>query len=68
MMSRSTFSTLRHSFDTYRFVQRLEGEGFTREAAEAVMASLGDVVNECQMNISKASVSKVEFEKVFSLI
>ena len=35
-----------HQFDTYRLVQKLEGEGFSREAAEAIMASLSEVVFE----------------------
>ncbi|KAI8907499.1 putative mitochondrion protein [Powellomyces hirtus] len=52
-----------HQFDTYRLVQRLEGDGFSRESAEAVMASLSEVVSESINNISRTSVTKSDFEK-----
>ncbi|KAI9355739.1 mitochondrion protein [Zopfochytrium polystomum] len=52
-----------HSFDTYRFVQRLEADGFTRESAEAIMNSLSEVVKESIHGISATSISKSEFEK-----
>ncbi|KAI8998334.1 hypothetical protein BC832DRAFT_594944 [Gaertneriomyces semiglobifer] len=52
-----------HQFDTYRLVQRLEAEGFSRERAEAIMASLSEVVSENLNNISRTSVAKSEFEK-----
>ena len=60
MWSRRVF---RRHFDTYRFVQRLEAEGFSRESAEACMSSLGEVVNEYLGNMSRSSVSKAEYEK-----
>ena len=49
-------------FDTYRFVQRLEGEGIPRDAAEAVMSSLGEVLGECLSSVEKASVSRADYE------
>ncbi|KAJ3173235.1 hypothetical protein HDU88_004697 [Geranomyces variabilis] len=52
-----------HQFDTYRLVQRLEGDGFSRERAEAVMASLSEVVSESVGAISRTAVTKSEFEK-----
>ncbi|KAJ3056421.1 hypothetical protein HK097_007034 [Rhizophlyctis rosea] len=52
-----------HQFDTYRLVQKLEGEGFSREAAEAIMASLSEVVFESISNISRTSVTTADFEK-----
>ncbi len=56
-------STLHH-FDTYKFVQRLEGEGFPRESSEAIMNSLAEVVSESVTNFSRSIVTKSEFEKV----
>jgi hypothetical protein len=35
-----------HHFDTLKFVQRLKGEGFTEEQAEAMMRVLSDVIEE----------------------
>ncbi|KAI8819568.1 DUF1640-domain-containing protein [Fimicolochytrium jonesii] len=52
-----------HQFDTYRLVQKLEGDGFSRESAEAVMASLSEVLAESINNISRTSVTKSDFEK-----
>ncbi|KAI8927852.1 DUF1640-domain-containing protein [Entophlyctis helioformis] len=52
-----------HNFDTYRFVQRLEADGFQRESAEAVMNSLAEVVNESVHNLSRTSVTRTDFEK-----
>ncbi|KAK6094729.1 Protein fmp32, mitochondrial [Batrachochytrium dendrobatidis] len=52
-----------HNFDTYKFVQRLEADGFRRNSAEAVMGSLSEVVGESVNNMSKTSVTKTEFEK-----
>ena len=51
------------SFDTYKFVQKLEGNGYSRETSEAVMNSLGEVLNTSIFNISKTSVSKADYEK-----
>lgn len=35
-----------YHFDTFKFVERLEAEGFTREQSEAIMASLREVISE----------------------
>jgi hypothetical protein len=35
-----------HHFDTLKFVQRLQGEGFTEEQAAAMMKVLNDVIEE----------------------
>lgn len=35
-----------YHFDTFKFVERLETEGFTREQSEAIMASLREVITE----------------------
>jgi hypothetical protein len=51
------------NLDTYRFVQRLESDGFTREKAEAIMNSLVEIVTESSNNLLKQSVTKPEFEK-----
>ncbi|KAJ3278254.1 hypothetical protein HK104_002517 [Borealophlyctis nickersoniae] len=42
---------------------RLEVEGFSKESAEAIMASLSEVVQESISNISRTSVQKADFEK-----
>eukprot|EP00842_Homolaphlyctis_polyrhiza_P001811 jgi/Hompol1/2630/HPOL_006088-RA len=52
-----------HNFDTYRFVQRLEADGFSRDGAEAIMNSLTEVVGESVNNLSATSVTSTEFEK-----
>ena len=38
--------TDKYRFDTYRFVEKLESEGFSREQAEAIMNSLSYVIEE----------------------
>ena len=35
-----------YHFDTFKFVRRLEAEGFTLEQSEAVMSSLREVIDE----------------------
>jgi hypothetical protein len=35
-----------HHFDTLKFVQRMEEEGFTEEQAEGMMRVLSDVIEE----------------------
>ncbi len=52
-----------HHFDTYKFVNRLEEKGFSREASEAIMNSVADVVTESVSHYSSAMVSRTEFEK-----
>ena len=45
---RRTFNTVAgmSNFDTYKFITRLEADGFSREKAEAIMSSLTELVNE----------------------
>ncbi|KAI9146170.1 mitochondrial protein [Paraphysoderma sedebokerense] len=50
-------------FDTYKFVQKLEQEGFTREQSESIMTSFSEVVNESMQNLTKNMVSKSDQEK-----
>ena len=52
------------NFDTFRFVQKLEMEGISKEAAEGCMASLDEVVSEYISNLNKNSVSKQEYENI----
>ncbi|KAI9595674.1 DUF1640-domain-containing protein [Syncephalis fuscata] len=52
-----------YSFDSYKFVQRLEAEGFTLQQSEAIMRSLQEVINESLENLVKSSVTKAEQEK-----
>ena len=52
------------TFDTFKFVQKLELEGISREAAEGCMASLDEVVSDYVMRVSKESVSKQEYENI----
>ncbi|RUS29873.1 putative mitochondrion protein [Jimgerdemannia flammicorona] len=63
-----------HHFDTYKFVQKLENDGFTREQAEAILDSLSEVINESELtdlsqyfdsmaNLTKNMVTKAEQEK-----
>jgi hypothetical protein len=52
------------NLDTYRFVQRLESDGFSREKAEAIMTSLVEIVSESSTNLQNQSITKGEFEKL----
>ncbi|RUS19564.1 mitochondrion protein, partial [Endogone sp. FLAS-F59071] len=52
-----------HHFDTYKFVQKLEQDGFTREQAEAILDSLSEVIDESVANLTKNMVTKVDQEK-----
>ena len=72
----NTFPQRRHPFlflsqklysshwDTYRFVQKLEGEGFSRENSEAIMNSLSQVLDESVEDLSDTLVSHGDFESV----
>lgn len=40
-----------YHFDTFKFVERLEAEGFSREQSEAIMASLREVISERYISI-----------------
>ncbi|KAJ3270058.1 hypothetical protein HDV01_000606 [Terramyces sp. JEL0728] len=52
-----------HNFDTYKFVQRLEADGFSREGAEAIMNSLTEVVYDSCANLENSSVTRPDFDK-----
>lgn len=58
---RQSFSTaprlLRdHHFDTLKFVQRLQDEGFSEDQARAVMLVLSDVIEESIQNLTRTMV------------
>lgn len=50
-------------FDTFKFVERLEKQGFTTEQSEVIMLSLQKVINENMQDLTKVMVSKAEREK-----
>lgn len=56
--------TRQNYFDTFKFVERLEKEGFSRQQSEAIMSSLQRVISESMMDLNKMMVSKAEREKV----
>lgn len=57
-------SLSQRNFDTFRFVQKLEMEGLSKEVAEGCMASLDEVVTEYISNVHKTSVPKQEYENI----
>lgn len=54
-------------FDTFKFVERLEKEGFTTQQSEVIMNSLQKVISESMKDLTKIMVSKAEREKVCGL-
>jgi hypothetical protein len=52
-----------HHFDTLKFVQRLQQEGFTEEQATAMMKVLGDVLEESIQNLTRTMVLREDQEK-----
>ncbi|KAG0314213.1 hypothetical protein BGZ99_008292 [Dissophora globulifera] len=52
-----------HHFDTHRFVEKLEREGFTRQQSEAIMNALDEVVTESMDNLTKNMVTKADQDK-----
>ncbi|KAF9327158.1 hypothetical protein BG006_009492 [Podila minutissima] len=52
-----------HHFDTHRFVEKLEREGFTRQQSEAIMNALDEVVSESMDNLTKNMVTKADQDK-----
>ncbi|PNS17727.1 Protein FMP32, mitochondrial [Sphaceloma murrayae] len=52
-----------HHFDTLKFVQRLQEEGFSEEQAVALMKILGDVVEESISNLTRTMVLREDQEK-----
>lgn len=45
-----------HHFDTLKFVQRLQDEGFSEDQARAVMLVLSDVIEESIQNLTRTMV------------
>ncbi|KAH8551334.1 hypothetical protein BGW37DRAFT_493266 [Umbelopsis sp. PMI_123] len=52
-----------YHFDTFKFVKRLEAEGFSMEQSEVIMSSLREVIDESMATLSKTMVTKAEQEK-----
>ncbi|KAF2222090.1 hypothetical protein BDZ85DRAFT_239174 [Elsinoe ampelina] len=52
-----------HHFDTLKFVERLQEEGFSEEQSVALMKILGDVVEESISNLTRTMVPREEQEK-----
>ncbi|KAL2015263.1 hypothetical protein VTK56DRAFT_5933 [Thermocarpiscus australiensis] len=53
-----------HHFDTLRFVQRLQEEGFTEEQSVAMMKVLNDVIEESIQNLTRTMVPREEAAKI----
>lgn len=62
--STSTSRPRDHYFDTLKFVQRLQEEGFTQEQSVAMMKVLSDVIEESVTNLTRTLVPKEEQEKI----
>ncbi|KAK5173566.1 Protein fmp32, mitochondrial [Saxophila tyrrhenica] len=52
-----------HQFDTLKFVQRLQSEGFSEAQAVAMMRVLGDVIEESIQNLTRTMVLREDQEK-----
>jgi hypothetical protein len=52
-----------HHFDTLRFVQRLQSEGFTEEQSVAMMKVLNDVIEESIQNLTRTMVLREDAAK-----
>ncbi|KAK3990354.1 protein FMP32, mitochondrial, partial [Cladorrhinum sp. PSN332] len=52
-----------HHFDTLRFVQRLQEEGFTEEQSVAMMKVLNDVIEESIQNLTRTMVLREDAAK-----
>ncbi|ORZ13830.1 hypothetical protein BCR41DRAFT_355044 [Lobosporangium transversale] len=52
-----------HHFDTHRFVEKLEREGFSRQQSEAIMNALDEVITESMNNLTKNMVTKADQDK-----
>lgn len=66
-ISKRSFSFSRklcNHFDTFKLVERLEHQQFTRQQSEAIMSILKKVVSESMTDLTKPMVSKVEKERV----
>ncbi|KAI7879858.1 mitochondrion protein [Mucor mucedo] len=60
--SRVTCNHLNH-FDTFKFVERLEREQFTRQQSEAIMTTLTKVISQSMTDLTKPMVSRAEKDK-----
>ncbi|KAI1423963.1 DUF1640-domain-containing protein [Xylaria sp. FL1777] len=52
-----------HHFDTLKFVQRLQSEGFTEDQAVAMMKVLNDVIEESIQNLTRTMVLREDAAK-----
>ncbi|KAI0164917.1 DUF1640-domain-containing protein [Xylariaceae sp. FL1272] len=52
-----------HHFDTLRFIQRLQSEGFTEEQSVAMMKVLNDVIEESIQNLTRTMVLREDAAK-----
>ncbi|KAK3947745.1 hypothetical protein QBC32DRAFT_328343 [Pseudoneurospora amorphoporcata] len=52
-----------HHFDTLKFVQRLQGDGFTEEQSVAMMKVLNDVIEESIQNLTRTMVLREDAAK-----
>lgn len=52
-----------HHFDTLKFVQRLQSEGFTEEQSVAMMKVLNDVIEESIQNLTRTMVPREDAAK-----
>ncbi|KAL1888558.1 Protein fmp32, mitochondrial [Ceratocystis pirilliformis] len=59
----STPRLLNHHFDTLKFVQQLQSEGFTEEQAVAMMRVLNDVLSESIGNLTRTTVLRDDADK-----
>ncbi|KAI8343919.1 hypothetical protein BC941DRAFT_386224 [Chlamydoabsidia padenii] len=50
-------------FDTFKFVERLEHEGFSRIQSQAIMGSLQEVISDSMTHLTNSVVTKAEQEK-----
>ncbi|MCJ1276753.1 hypothetical protein MMC21_004560 [Puttea exsequens] len=52
-----------HHFDTLKFVQRLQAEGFSEEQSKAMMLVLSDVIEESIQNLTRTMVLKEDADR-----
>ncbi|ORZ20536.1 mitochondrion protein [Absidia repens] len=52
-----------YHFDTFKFVERLENEGFSRIQSQAIMGSLQEVISDSMTHLTNSVVTKAEQEK-----
>jgi hypothetical protein len=62
--SRRYFTSRVNNFDTFKFVERLEKEKFTRQQSEAIMSCLRKVITSSMNELTLPMVTKAEKEKV----